>query len=368
MVSGSPALIMSRLPPSPHCDNQLTGSALSAGSVAGTPGIRLPSLSALAGIPLLSGSGSGATSTVLASSAATPPVITVTPAGMAVPSLATLLSTPIGSTLGAMAVCPTAPLVISPALPSIPGKIIEKIQKGLFVDFKEFLNDNILLLQKLQDIGQANPALSAAQPFLSGSKLRDVPNPLSWASCFLAFLAAKTNCEEARELAAYGMIVLHLARKHGGSGWLLYDRQFRQQRAAGATMPWSEINPSLMAATVLSNSGGLQPRSCPHCLSPDHSKEECALASLEGPSNSAPVGSLQGPSRQSRRPWPYKPPDNICRRFNKSGCESAECRYDHICSGCHKPGHPIANCRSKGKGRPGDYTPSPKGNPAQSAK
>ena len=85
-----PALIMSRLPPSPHCDNQLTGSALSAGSVAGTPGIRLPSLSALAGIPLLSGSGSGATSTVLASSAATPPVITVTPAGMAVPSLATL--------------------------------------------------------------------------------------------------------------------------------------------------------------------------------------------------------------------------------------------------------------------------------------
>ena len=357
MVSGSPALIMSRLPPSPHCDNQLTGSALSAGSVAGTPGIRLPSLSALAGIPLLSGSGSGATSTVLASSAATLPVITVTPAGMAVPSLATLLSTPIGSTLGAMPVCPTAPLVISPALPPMPGKIIEKIQKGLFVDFKEFLNDNILLLQKLQDIGQANPALSAAQPFLSGSKLRDVPNPLSWASCFLAFLAAKTNCEEARELAAYGMIVLHLARKHGGSGWLLYDRQFRQQRAAGATMPWTEINPSLMAATVLSNSGGLQPRSCPHCLSPDHSKEECALASLEGPSNSAPVG--------SRRPWPYKPPD---RRFNKSGCKSAECRYDHICSGCHKPGHPIADCRSKGKGRPGDYTPSPKGNPAQSAK
>ena len=93
MVSGSPALIMSSLPPSPHSDNQLTGSALSAGSVAGTPGIRLPSLSSLAGIPLLAGSGSGATSTVLASSAATPPVIAVTPAGMAVPSLATLLST-----------------------------------------------------------------------------------------------------------------------------------------------------------------------------------------------------------------------------------------------------------------------------------
>ena len=57
-----------------------------------------------------------------------------------------------------------------------------------------------------------------------------------------------------RHLAAYGMIVLQLVRKHGGSGWLLYDRQFRLQQMAGAGLLWVKINPSLLAATVLDQS------------------------------------------------------------------------------------------------------------------
>lgn len=248
---------------------------------------------------------------------------------------------------------------------------MDKIQKGLFIDFKEFLQDNVLLLQRLQDLGQVNPALSATQPILAGSKMRDVPDAEGWASCFLAFLAAKTGCEETRELAAYGMIVLHLARKHKGSGWLLYDRQFRQQKAAGSALPWAEINPSLMAATVLSNPGALQPRSCPYCLMADHGKEECALASLESPGvpNFPSAGTAQGPSgRQARRPAPYKPPDTICRRFNRGSCESVECRYEHICSGCHKPGHPVFNCRGKGKSRHNDNPVWQKGNAPQPPK
>ena len=151
------------------------------------------------------------------------------------------------------------------------------------------------------------------------------------------------------------MIILHLARKHRGRGCLLYDRQFRQQKAAGADLPWAEINPSLMAATVLSNPGALQPKACPYCLSADHNKEECALASFAAPSvsNPPPLGQIQGPSGcQSRRPVPYKSPDTTCRRFDRGNCESADSRNEHICSGCHRPGQPVHNC--KGKGRPGE--------------
>uniref|UniRef100_A0A1X7VXP8 Uncharacterized protein n=1 Tax=Amphimedon queenslandica TaxID=400682 RepID=A0A1X7VXP8_AMPQE len=39
------------------------------------------------------------------------------------------------------------------------------------------------------------------------------------------------------ELAAYGQIVMNLTQRHGGRGWLSYDRLFRQQAAAGSDAP-----------------------------------------------------------------------------------------------------------------------------------
>ncbi len=52
-------------------------------------------------------------------------------------------------------------------------------------------------------------------------------DPLTWVSCFLAFMASRTSHEETRDMAAYAMIIIRLSRKHSGSGWLLYDKQFR---------------------------------------------------------------------------------------------------------------------------------------------
>ena len=81
--------------------------------------------------------------------------------------------------------------------------------------------------------------------------MREIQDPLSWVSCFLAFMATKVDNKETQSLAAYGMLVIHLARKHGGRGWLAYDSMFRQQKAAGAPFKWEDLNPSLMAATVI---------------------------------------------------------------------------------------------------------------------
>ena len=121
-------------------------------------------------------------------------------------------------------------------------------------------------------------------------------------------MLTKSDQQPSRDFAAYGMIIIQLARKHGGKGWILYDRQFWQHCAAGANLPWANLNPSLMAATVIGHSGDHIPprRSCPLCLSADHTREECALASIEAakhplihppgcPNNFQPVQSVDLP-------------------------------------------------------------------------
>lgn len=109
--------------------------------------------------------------------------------------------------------------------------------------------DIVLLLQRLQDISQVGAILPSTQHLSNGSQLREVSHPLTWVACFLAFMATEVNHPETRELAAYGMLVLQLAQKHWGSGWLFYDKQFCQHKAAGAPLPWPDV--SLMEATVL---------------------------------------------------------------------------------------------------------------------
>ena len=234
--------------------------------------------------------------------------------------------------------------------------MVERIRSGSFVEFKEFLADNILLLQRLQELGHAT---SPAQLPPSGSRMREISDPLSWSACFLAFMAAKVDHKETRDLAAYGMLILHLARKHTGSGWLVYDRQFRQHQAAGANLPWADISPSLMAATVLSQAGSGPGRSCSLCLAADHAREDCALAPLESHSTHSPHSAVRPnhSSRQSRRLALYSSSDNICRRFNRGYCGSSNCRYDHVCSGCFKQGHPESQCsesKAKARARPND--------------
>ena len=158
-------------------------------------------------------------------------------------SLASLLATPLSS-LGPAPVGIAVPLVLSSALPPVPARAVDKIRSGLFIDFKELLPDNVALSQRL---AETSSLLSGAPP----AHLREVTDILTWISCFLYFVAARSEDSVTRDLMAYGLIVLHLARKHGGRGWLLYDAAFRQQMAAGS-LAWTDLNASMMAFMVLS--------------------------------------------------------------------------------------------------------------------
>ena len=86
------------------------------------------------------------------------------------------------------------------------------------LEFKEFLKDNVLLLQKLHELGLSSAVSPSLQLIVSGSRQREEPDSAAWASCFLAFLATKVD-HKTRELAAYGVIVLAFANKHSGPGW-----------------------------------------------------------------------------------------------------------------------------------------------------
>ena len=255
---------------------------------------------------------------------------------LALPALGPLGPTPLNLT------CKAPPLILSSALPAVPAKVVDKINNGLFVELKELLIDNMALLQRLQEVGHP----SSHQLLSTPTRLRDIQDPLTWVSCFLSFMAVKANHDPTRELVAYALIIIQLARKHGGRGWLSYDSIFRQQLAAGAINKWSELNPSLMAATVLQSAtpghNDSFSRVCSICFGHDHTKADCALAPLESKSRPGTPASLP-----SIRPRPYRLPDEICRRFNRGLCNSHSCRYEHTCTNCLQKDHGASSCPSK---------------------
>ena len=255
------------------------------------------------------------------------------------PSLATLLATPLA---GVSTSSKTPPLVLSSALPAIPGKVVETIRAGGYIDFKELLPDNMALRRRLMEAGWGTTHSQA-------SNSREIKDVTTWVHCFLSFVAAKVDSEETRQLMAYGQIVLMLATKYGGLGWRLYDAHFRQLVSAGQHLPWAEINPSMMLADVV-RSGGT---SCPLCQGHDHEEKDCALA----------VTRSTQPQKVERRPVPYNrtEDDGICRRFNRSGgCPSSRCRFEHKCSRCGKVDHGAAGCRQlKAASKPKGDTPTP---------
>lgn len=202
------------------------------------------------------------------------------------------------------------PFIVSPSFPPVPAKIVEKIRANQFFELKELMPDNAALKSQLSELGS-----SASN---SGSKLREIEDPLTWVFYYLSYLAVAVSDPRAREMAAYGQVIIHIAQRHGGKGWQAYDRLFRQQIAAGAPLPWKEVSPSLLASTVFS---GARVSGCVLCNAADHQQSACALHwSRVGESNSQPP--------------PKRAKFEVCRKFNKGDCKLESCKYAHVCLAC----------------------------------
>ena len=237
--------------------------------------------------------------------------------------------------------------MLSSALPPIPAKVVGKIKSGQYVPMKELLTDNISLCSQLE----AYPGMHHTQPGSPKPRLREIQSPLTWATCFMAYVAVLTEDPKMRDLLTYGRLILREAQRHCGPGWSEYDKIFRQHAALDPTLRWSEVNSSLHASTVLTYRSGPS-QGCGLCHEPDHITAQCAMLALQPypPSSSsgrpqplfragsAPMG---GPIRRPVRPETL---ERICVSWNRGRCSYAACTFRHVCATCKRKGHKARDC------------------------
>ena len=84
----------------------------------------------------------------------------------------------------------TAGLTVSPASEPFPPKLVDKTRSGQFVEMKEFLADNMALMQQLEAVPGMPPItmLGAMRP-----RLREITSLPTWCYCFLGYMAILTS-------------------------------------------------------------------------------------------------------------------------------------------------------------------------------
>ena len=103
----------------------------------------------------------------------------------------------------------------------------------------------------------------------------------SWLMCFLTFLAVGTSDAVTRERLAHAVLIIQESLRHGGMGWLEYDRLFHQQAAHNISLPWNCMDPGLQASTTLAQRTPAGGSFCTLCQDCDHVAPQCALAQLQ---------------------------------------------------------------------------------------
>lgn len=218
------------------------------------------------------------------------------------------------------------PFTLGEGLPTVPAKLVKKIENGEFVDMAELLRDNIEAERRHE--GRQLQGGETKRP------RREVPDLLSWVQCSgtYAGVVTRRHPDKTKEMFAYMTMVVREARRCGGSGWREYDTMFRQLAASGEASEWSKLNASIYAVSFLAQS--IRGKMCPHCLEPDHTADTCALAPkrAEPSANRPPPPNL--PMARSQGPQPHKRSDQVCFSWNEGRCAYPYCRYRHVCLRC----------------------------------
>ena len=259
--------------------------------------------------------------------------------------------------------------VLASAIPPIPGKTVQRIQAGEYVDMRHLLPDNVTLLDKLEGMPQS---LLAPRP-----RLREITSLHTWTSCLLRMIAIQAATDPGRvvEMCAYGCLIIREACTHGGEGWVAYDTLFRQHAAARPGTSWASLDPSIHAATFVAMRSGTGVL-CRHCSGSDHQSGHCALAPLHTPLPLSPPTNTHVPSQwPTQRRSDYRSstsmtaPPRICNSWNRGKClYGTACSYRHICATCKEaPAHRAKDCDQTPPDsifrRPYPLLPHPKGSP-----
>ena len=234
-------------------------------------------------------------------------------------------------------------LSLSPAAEPVPSHLVQRIRTGSFVEMRDLLADNIALQSQLSSLQGPSMAFNQGG---TRPRLREVPSLISWVYCFSTYMAVRTSDPLTRDMLAYTRLIIREALRHGGNGWLDYDRVFRKHTAINPAQPWNVLLPSLQASTLVSSRPQLGGKFCTLCQECDHSTAHCALSAVELPV--AFTGPVQSPKSTE-----------ACIAWNKGGCYRTTCRFVHMCATCGLH-HKAAGCPSGVPYNPKPIAPRPK--------
>lgn len=107
-------------------------------------------------------------------------------------------------------------LTLAPALGVFPQKLVDKARTGAYIEMREFLGDNILLLEQLETL-QGNTPMLAAIPGAVRPRLREVTSPLTRVYCFFSYMGVCTSDPTTQNQASYAS--LRPSGMEGAGGW-----------------------------------------------------------------------------------------------------------------------------------------------------
>lgn len=230
-----------------------------------------------------------------------------------------------------------AGLSLSPATEPFSPKLVDRIQSGQFVDMRDLLTDNISLMTQLESVA-VQPSM-AALPGLLRPRLREVASITSWMYCYLAYVAIRSEDQATRDMLAYGRLIIREAQRHGGQGWLDYDRVFRQQAALDPNLAWNTLHPGIQGSTLVGGTSESR-QFCTLCREADHASSRCALAYLQQPPPQPPIQPRSRPSARRR-----SDSAGICISWNRGSClYPGACNFRHICLLCRQH-HRACDCQ-----------------------
>ena len=207
------------------------------------------------------------------------------------------------------------PVAIGEGLPPIPGKLVKKIESGLYIELSELLPDNLSVTNATGDIADA--------PKASKPVTRPTLSIIEWVQSFGIYTAilSKSQPHRVADLLGYQTLILQAHQEFQGDFWLRYDRTFRQKAATLKNTKWATIDTTLwsLAFSGRGRSGSLNERNRD-----------------------------QGPPKYGSTQSPRQPP--VCFKWNRDVCTFRNCKFLHKCSYCiMDPGvvdasHKATNC------------------------